>query len=65
MIGSQRKARIMREKFIAQRIATAEQFDRVACPVGLDISAVGTNEIAISVLAQYIQRRAEYKNSER
>jgi xanthine dehydrogenase accessory factor len=65
MIGSQRKARIMREKFIAQNIATAEQFDRVACPVGLDISAIGTNEIAVSVLAQYIQRRAECKNSGR
>ena len=60
MIGSRRKARIMRDQFIAQRIAKAEEFDRVACPVGLSISAVGTNEIAVSVLAQYIQKRAEY-----
>ncbi len=63
MIGSRRKARIMREQFIAQHIATAEEFDRVACPVGLPISAVGTNEIAVSVLAQYIQKRADYKNA--
>src|SRR5215469_11146261 len=61
MIGSRRKARIMREQFIAQRIATAEQFDRIACPVGLDIAATGTHEIAVSVLAQYIQKRAELK----
>jgi xanthine dehydrogenase accessory factor len=59
MIGSRRKARIMRENFIKQKIATPEQFDRIACPVGLDISAVGTHEIAVSVLAQLIQRRAE------
>jgi xanthine dehydrogenase accessory factor len=58
MIGSRRKARIMREQFIAQKIATAGQFDRVACPVGLDIGATGTHEIAVSVMAQYIQKRA-------
>lgn len=65
MIGSRRKARIMREQFIAQHIATAEEFDRVACPVGLSISAVGTHEIAVSVLAQYIQKRAEYNTANR
>ncbi len=58
MIGSRRKARIMRENFIRQKITTAEQFDRIACPVGLDIAAVGTHEIAVSVLAQLIQKRA-------
>jgi len=58
MIGSRRKARIMREQFINQKIATAEQFDRIACPVGLDIAAVGTQEIAVSVMAQLIQKRA-------
>lgn len=61
MIGSRRKARIMRDQFIAQKIATAEQFDRIACPVGLDISATGTQEIAVSVMAQFIQKRAEVK----
>ena len=59
MIGSRRKARIMRENFIKQQIATAEQLDRIACPVGLEISAVGTHEIAVSVMAQFIQKRAE------
>jgi len=61
MIGSRRKARIMREQFIAQKIATAEEFDRLACPVGLDIAATGTHEIAVSVMAQYIQKRAEVR----
>jgi xanthine dehydrogenase accessory factor len=63
MIGSRRKARIMREQFIRQNIATAEQFDRVACPVGADIQAVSTHEIAVSVMAQLIQRRAEMTKS--
>jgi xanthine dehydrogenase accessory factor len=59
MIGSRRKARIMREQFLKQGIATAEQFDKIACPVGLDIQAVSTHEIAVSAMAQFIQKRAE------
>jgi xanthine dehydrogenase accessory factor len=59
MIGSRRKARILRDQFIKQKISTPEQFDRIACPVGLDIAAVGTNEIAVSVIAQLIQQRAK------
>jgi xanthine dehydrogenase accessory factor len=34
MIGSTRKARTIAEHFIAKKIATAEQMNRVACPVG-------------------------------
>lgn len=63
MIGSRRKARIMREQFVAQKIATAGQFDRIACPVGLDIAAAGTQEIAVSVMAQYVQKRAELRKA--
>ena len=59
MIGSRRKARIMREQFLKQKLATAEQFDRLACPVGVDIQAVSTHEIAVSAMAQFIQKRAE------
>ena len=58
LIGSRRKARIIREQFLRQKLATAEQFDRVACPVGMDIAAVGTHEIAVSIMAQFIQKRA-------
>lgn len=62
LIGSRRKARIIREQFLRQKLATAEEFDHVACPVGLDIAAVGTHEIAVSVVAQLIQRRAESRD---
>jgi xanthine dehydrogenase accessory factor len=60
MIGSRRKARIMREQFLKQKIATEEQFNKIACPVGVEIQAVGTHEIAVSVMAQFIQKRAEF-----
>ena len=33
---------------------------RLACPVGMDIKAVSTHEIAVSVMAQFIQKRAEF-----
>ena len=59
MIGSRRKARIIREQFVRQKIATAEEMDRVACPVGVDIRAQSTQEIGVSILAQFIQKRAE------
>jgi xanthine dehydrogenase accessory factor len=64
MIGSRRKARIMREQFLKQNIASAEQFDKIACPVGVEIKAVGTHEIAVSVMAQFIQKRAEAMTKE-
>jgi xanthine dehydrogenase accessory factor len=63
MIGSRRKARTIREQFVRQNLATAEQMEKVACPVGLDIGAQSTHEIAVSVMAQYIQKRAQHLRS--
>ena len=65
MIGSRRKARIMREQFLKQNIATTEQFDKIACPVGVEIKAVSTQEIAVSAMAQFIQKRAEFVSVKR
>jgi len=65
MIGSRRKARIMREQFLKQNIATVEQFDKIACPVGVEIKAVSTQEIAVSAMAQFIQKRAEFVSVKR
>ena len=59
MIGSRRKARVIRERLIREHIATAEQLDQIACPVGADIEAQSTQEIAVSIMAQYIQKRAQ------
>jgi xanthine dehydrogenase accessory factor len=60
MIGSRRKARVIREQFLKQTIANADELDKVCCPVGLQINAQGVHEIAVSILAQYIQQRADH-----
>jgi xanthine dehydrogenase accessory factor len=60
MIGSQRKRRIIFEQFLHDKMATEEQLARIACPVGIDINAVSVPEIAISVAAQLVQKRAEH-----
>lgn len=59
MIGSARKARTIAEHFVKQKIATAEEVARVACPVGLKIRSQSVMEIAVDILAQYIDKRAE------
>jgi xanthine dehydrogenase accessory factor len=58
MIGSKRKSRIIREGFVNRKVATAEELARVASPVGVDIGAVSVPEIAVSIMAQYVQKRA-------
>ena len=59
MIGSSRKAQIIFDHFIDEKIATAEQIQRVACPVGIDIQSRSVEEIAVSIVAQLIAKRAE------
>ena len=59
MIGSRRKARLIFEQFIEENIATREQLAEVACPVGLDIDSRTVPEIAVSIAAQLVQKRAE------
>ena len=61
MIGSKRKSRMIREGFLKRNIATEEEMARVASPVGLDIGAASVQEIAVSILAQYVQKRAEHR----
>ena len=59
MIGSSRKARTISEHFIRKKIATAEEVARVACPVGIRIRSRSVMEIAVDILAQYIDKRSE------
>ncbi|PWU11492.1 MAG: hypothetical protein C5B50_23190 [Verrucomicrobia bacterium] len=58
MIGSARKARMIFDHFVAEKIATREDLQRVACPVGIDIQSRTVPEIAVSILAQFIEKRA-------
>jgi len=59
MIGSSRKARIIFEHFTEDKIATAEQLAKVSCPVGIKIRSQSVAEIAVSIMAQFIDKRAE------
>jgi xanthine dehydrogenase accessory factor len=59
MIGSARKARTIAEHFVKNKIATAEAVARVACPVGIKIKSRSVMEIAVDIVAQYIDKRAE------
>ena len=58
MIGSKRKKRIIFSHFADEGIASEEQLSSVACPVGIDIDAVSVQEIAVSIVAQFVQKRA-------
>jgi xanthine/CO dehydrogenase XdhC/CoxF family maturation factor len=40
-------------------MATAEEVARVACPVGIKIKSQSVMEIAVDIMAQYIDQRAE------
>ncbi len=60
MIGSQRKARTLFTQLLEDHIASEAELAKVACPVGLPIQAQSVPEIAVSILAQYIQKRAEW-----
>jgi xanthine dehydrogenase accessory factor len=59
MIGSSRKARTIFEHFINEKIATPEELQRVVCPVGIRIQSQSVAEIAVSIMAQFIAKRAE------
>jgi len=57
MIGSRRKIALMRREFLQSGRATAEEWDRIYAPVGLDIGALTVPEIAVSIAAQLIAAR--------
>lgn len=59
MIGSARKARTIFDHFLEEKLATPEQLRRVACPVGIRIKSQSVQEIAVSIMAQFIEKRAE------
>lgn len=59
MIGSARKARTIFEHFLEEKLATPEQLQRVACPAGIQIRSRSVMEIAVSIMAQFIEKRAE------
>jgi xanthine dehydrogenase accessory factor len=61
MIGSARKARTIFDHLIEEKLATPDQLQRVACPVGIKIRSTSVMEIAVSIMAQFIEKRAEIR----
>jgi xanthine dehydrogenase accessory factor len=54
MIGSAKKISAMRSDFIGKGWATAEEWNKIHTPVGLDIKSKTVEEIAVSIAAQLI-----------
>lgn len=63
MIGSKRKKNIIFKHFLDEGIATREQLEQVACPVGLNIGGISVNEIALSIVAQLVRNRSDRRVS--
>jgi len=59
MIGSQRKAKLCRERCLAKGY-TDDDLARLHSPVGLDILAETAEEIAVSIVAQWIQQHRQH-----
>jgi xanthine dehydrogenase accessory factor len=57
MMGSHRKREEL-FKVLQQEGCSAEALERVHCPIGLDIKAATTGEIAVSIMAELIRTRA-------
>ena len=62
MIGSRKKIVMVRESFLKNGWATAEQWNRIHTPIGLEIGSKTVQEIAVSIAAQLIQVRNQLKN---
>jgi xanthine dehydrogenase accessory factor len=54
MIGSKRKIALMREKFLNEKWATEQQWDKIHAPVGIDIKSQTVQEIAVSIAAELV-----------
>lgn len=64
MIGSARKIKLMRQKFLEQGWATYHQFGRVYAPIGVDIGSETVEEIAVSITAQIVLVRSQIQDKQ-
>jgi xanthine dehydrogenase accessory factor len=59
LLGSKRKKALLRRSLAENGFSPAD-IDRVIIPVGMEIDSVMPEEIAVSIMAQIIQRRREH-----
>jgi xanthine dehydrogenase accessory factor len=57
LVASAKRGRVVRE-FLGEQGVDAEKLARVEVPIGLDLGHTGHREIAVSILADLVQRRA-------
>lgn len=65
MIGSRRKVKLIRKALLEEGWSSAEKFDRIYTPIGLEIHSKTVEEIAVSIAAQLVLVRSEKKEKER
>lgn len=65
MIGSRKKVRTLKEKFLAEGWSTPEAFEQVHAPIGLEIGSVTVQEIALSISAQLVQIRSALRKGKK
>ena len=64
LVASRKKARYLLDYVRAEGVA-AERLERVKFPAGLDLGGMSASEIALSVLAEIVQRRYAKPNADR
>jgi xanthine dehydrogenase accessory factor len=64
MIGSRHKVALMRERFLGEGWAAAQEWDRVHAPIGLKIGSKTVEEIAVSIAAELVQVRSRIRESQ-
>ena len=62
MIGSSKKIATLHNRLKEEEKYTDEMIDRVHAPIGLQIGAESTEEIAVSIAAELILKRAIFEN---
>lgn len=58
MIGSRRKAGLLREKFLGRGWAAPADFDRIHSPIGISLNSQTVQEIAVSIAAELVSVRS-------
>jgi xanthine dehydrogenase accessory factor len=63
MIGSRQKVALMKERFLSEGWATAQEWDRIHTPIGLKIGSRTVEEIAVSIAAELVQVRSRIREA--